>query len=103
MQCQKCSFGDPVGEAHYHIIVENGVVTDVWYMSADGYWDRDLEKDEYFVEYRKVSRKPWLGWKWQLPAIRIPKFGHSAQEDWLEPKIYKGSKAMHEEEDEDLS
>jgi hypothetical protein len=50
-QCLQCDFRDPVGEAHYHIIVENGVVTDVWYMSADGYWDRDLEKDEYFVEY----------------------------------------------------
>jgi hypothetical protein len=76
MQCNKCSRGDPVGEAHYHIIVENGKVTAVWYLSANGYWDRDLEKDEYFVEYRKD-----------------PRFGRSVKEDWLEPRLYKGSKA----------
>jgi hypothetical protein len=89
-------------EAHYHIVVEHGKVTEVWYMSADGYWDRDLEKDEYFVEYKEVSRKLWFGWKWKLPAIKIPTFGQPASEDWLEPKVYKGS-SMHEEELENQS
>jgi hypothetical protein len=56
MQCQKCSSRDPVGEAHYHIIVENGRVTQVDYLSANGYWDRELEKDEYVVEYRTVPK-----------------------------------------------
>ena len=51
-----------------------------------------------FVEYPKDSRKSWFGKIWRLPAIRVPKFGHSDQEDWLGPKIYKGS--MHREEDE---
>ena len=54
MPCQKCSRGDPVGEAHYHIIVENGRVTQMDYLSANGYWDRELEDDEYVVEYRTV-------------------------------------------------
>jgi hypothetical protein len=31
MQCEKCAFGDPWSEAHYHIIVANGKVTEVWY------------------------------------------------------------------------
>ena len=55
MQCWKCSLGDPVGEAHYHIKVENGRVTQVDYLSANGYWDRKLEKDEYVVDYHTVS------------------------------------------------
>ena len=91
MRCKQCSFGDPVGEAHYHIIVENGTVTDVWYKSADGYWDRDLEKDEYFVEYTKDPRKSWLGTLWKLPAITIPRFGNSGTDDWIEPKLYTGT------------
>jgi hypothetical protein len=69
MPCKQCSRGDPVGEAHYHIIVENGKVTEVWYLSANGYWDRDLEKDEYFVEYRTAPRHAWFGWKWHWPRI----------------------------------
>jgi hypothetical protein len=52
MQCDECSSGDQIIKAHYHIIIERGVVTSVWYVSADGYWDRELEKDEYFVEYK---------------------------------------------------
>jgi len=64
----------------------------VWYMSADGYWDRDLEKDEYFVEYRKDPRKSWLGKLWKLPAIIIPTCGRSAPEERVVPKLYMGSK-----------
>lgn len=52
MQCELCAFGDPVSKTHYHVIVENGVVTHLWYLSANGYWDRELEKDEYLVEYK---------------------------------------------------
>jgi hypothetical protein len=52
MPCQQCSMGDPVGLAHYHITVVNGVVTQVDYISANGYWDRELEQDEWFVEYK---------------------------------------------------
>ncbi len=51
MQCQQCSASGPGGKAHYHIVIENGQVTSVWYLSGDGYWDRELEKDEYTVEY----------------------------------------------------
>ena len=47
MTCVRCL----KEKAHYHIIVENGVVVVVHYVSADGYWDRTLEECEYFVEY----------------------------------------------------
>jgi hypothetical protein len=53
MQCEKCSLTGSEGEAHYHIVVENGVITTVQYFSSDGYWDRELEPDEWFVEYKK--------------------------------------------------
>jgi hypothetical protein len=36
----------------------------VWFVSGSGYWDRKLEKDEYFVEYKT--------------------------EEWLTPKVYTG-------------
>ena len=36
---------------HYHIKVVNGKVTQVSYMSASGYWDYGLDKDEWIVEY----------------------------------------------------
>ena len=29
---------------HFHIIVENGYVTSVWYISTKSYWDRELPK-----------------------------------------------------------
>jgi hypothetical protein len=77
--------------AHYHISVKNGVVTDVWYVSADGYWDRDLEKDEWFVEYRDDSIKTRL--IKALPAVKIPKpwnTGKPANDDWIKPTLYKG-------------
>ena len=50
MACLKCS-GLEEG-AHYHIEIESCVVTSVWYVSSDGYWDRELEKDEYVVDYK---------------------------------------------------
>ncbi len=51
MACEKCSESGPEGKSHYHIIIERGRVTAVWFVSGDGYWDRKLEKDEYIVEY----------------------------------------------------
>jgi hypothetical protein len=104
MSCDTC-FNE---EAHYHIVVENGKVTEVWYMSADGYWDRDLEKNEYFVEYKgdpKTSgfvRKVQVRSGKKTPAGKKPKPGKSAHADWLKPKVYKG-KSMHEEELESQS
>jgi hypothetical protein len=99
MQCEKCPYGDPIGEAHYHIIVEQGKVIDVWYVSDNGYWDRELEKDEFFVEYREAPKKPWPFPMWQWPSFRKAK---PASEDWIKPKVYKG-KSMHEEELENAS
>jgi hypothetical protein len=103
MSCDTC-FKE---EAHYHIIVENGKVTDVWYISADGYWDRDLRRDEYTVEYkddlehsgsvRKVKVRSG-----KKKAAGKPKVGNPDTDDWLQPKVYKG-KSMHEEELENLS
>jgi hypothetical protein len=91
VQCEKCSYTGPEGEDHYHIIVEKGTVIQVDFVSGNGYWDRELEKDEYFVEYIKDSRSSWLSKFWKLPAITIPTFGHSGQEEWLGPKVYKGT------------
>jgi hypothetical protein len=92
VQCWKCSYtGPPEGQDHYHIVVEKGKVTQVDFVSGNGCWDRELEKDEYFVEYIKDSRLSWLGKLWKLPAITIPTFGHSGQEEWKGPKLYKGT------------
>jgi hypothetical protein len=93
--CDTCS----KEEVHYHIVVEKGKVTEVWYMSADGYWDRDLEKDEYFVEYREDPQKS--GSVKKFKAVKKPKPGRPAAADWLQPKVYKG-KSMHQEELERL-
>jgi hypothetical protein len=100
--CKKCSYGDPMGEAHYHIVVEHGRVIQVDYLSADGYWDRELEKDEYFVEYRTNPKKFWTfkTWQWTWPSFRKPRRGNPASEDWVKPKLYKGDP---DEEAEDLS
>ena len=89
MQCEKCSFGDPVGEAHYHIVVEKGKVIEVWYMSANGYWDRDLEPDEFFVEYRDDAQQTRPGRK--RTAGRTSHAGRHVTADWLKPKRYKSS------------
>jgi hypothetical protein len=58
MECQKCARTGPDGEEHYHTIVEGGRVTRVWYVSASGYWDRELERSEYFAEYKEEWLKP---------------------------------------------
>jgi hypothetical protein len=71
--------------------VKNGVVTKVWYVSADGYWDRDLEKDEWFVEYSDNSIKTRV--IKILQAIKMPKplnTGKSANDEWIKPTLYKG-------------
>ena len=91
MRCKPCSIGDPKSWAHYHIIVKNGVVTDVWYISADDYWDRDLEKDEWFVEYSDDSIKTRV--IKTIQAVKISKpwnTGKPANDDWIKPKLYKG-------------
>jgi hypothetical protein len=98
--CRKCNYTGPEGEDHYHIVVEHGRVTEVWFVSGSGYWDRELEKDEYFVEYPEESKKPRS--RKQVKASRKPKAGKSAPADWLEPKLYTG-KSMHEEELENAS
>lgn len=51
MQCEKCASTGPEGQEHYHIIVTDGRVSAVWYISSSGYWDRELTPDEYFVAY----------------------------------------------------
>jgi hypothetical protein len=95
MQCEKCSYTGPEGEDHYHIEVENGIVTKVWFVSGNGCWDRELEKDEYFVEYKKVELKHVK----KLKPVKKPK---QLNPDWLIPKVYKG-KWPDEEEAENLS
>ena len=54
MRCEKCSYTGPEGESHHHIIVLDVKVTEVWFVSGSGYWDRKLKKGEYFVEYRQA-------------------------------------------------
>lgn len=48
--CAKCPTGGPEGESHYYILVKNGEIIGVWYASGSGYWDRELEADDWFVE-----------------------------------------------------
>ena len=43
------------GKAYYHIVVEDGKVVSVDYVSATGYWDREIEPDELFVEHRNTQ------------------------------------------------
>ena len=91
MRCKPCSMGDPISWAHYHIIVKNGVVTDMWYVSADGYWDRELEKDEWFVEYSDDSIKTRV--IKTIQAVKIPKpwnTGKPATDEWIKPTLYTG-------------
>ena len=102
-ECRKCSYGDPIGEAHYHITVEHGRVIQVDYVSADGYWDRELEPDEWFVEYKNNPKQSGPVRKVNIRsgkkalAGKKRNAGTSATADWLQPKVYKG-KSMHEEE-----
>jgi hypothetical protein len=98
MQCWKCSGTGPEGENHYHIVVEHGVVTQVDFVSGNGCWDRELEKDEWFIEYKddcKVARLVNT-----LQAVKIPKpwnSGTPANEEWLGPKVYKGASKEQKE------
>jgi hypothetical protein len=77
---------------HYHITVVHGVVTQVDFLSGNGYWDRELEKDEWFVEYTdtcKVAR-----FVNTLEAVSIPMPWHTgtpANEEWITPKVYTGA------------
>jgi hypothetical protein len=92
MSCKPCSIGDPKSWEHYHIIVKNGVVTDVTYVSDHGTWDRELEKDEWFVEYSDNSIKTRV--IKTLQAVKIPKpwnTGKPANDEWIKPKLYTGS------------
>jgi hypothetical protein len=93
MTCETCI----KGEGHYHIIVEHGKVTEVWYVSADGYWDRDLQQDEYFVEYTDDPKHVGSVRKIKVRSGKNAPAGTTAPADWLEPKVYKG-KSMHQEE-----
>jgi hypothetical protein len=91
MSCKPCSIGDPKSWAHYHIIVKNGVVTDVTYVSDDGTWDRELEKDEWFVEYSDNSIKTRV--IKTLQAVKIPKPWNTdkpANDEWIKPQLYTG-------------
>jgi hypothetical protein len=97
MQCEKCSYIGPEGKTHYHIVIENGVITTVWFISGDGYWDRELEKDEWFVENKDDAVK--LHHVKKPKPVKKPK---RLNQDWLIPKVYKG-KSMHEEEVESQS
>ena len=51
MQCKQCSYTGPEGKAYYHISVVNGKVTQIEYISASSYWDRELDEEEWFAEY----------------------------------------------------
>jgi hypothetical protein len=77
---------------HYHITSVHGVVKTVDYISANGYWDRALEKDEWFVEYTDECKVARLINK--LEAVTIPTPWHAgtpANEEWIRPKLYKGA------------
>jgi hypothetical protein len=100
IQCETCF----KSEGHYHIIVEQEKVTAVWYISADGYWDRELEPDKYAVEYRddlktadSVRRSNGRSVQ-HISASDSPQPGTSEIADWLEPMVYKGPKEDEEEE-----
>jgi hypothetical protein len=94
MPCDRCA----AAAEHYHIIVEKDMVTGVEYDSGNGY-SRYLNKDEYVVEYREKPKKPWPFTRWKWPSFRKAK---PASEDWIKPKLYKGS-ANVDAEDEDRS
>ena len=46
--CALCLKNDP----HFHILVENGRVKSVEYISTYAYWNRELKKDQYTVFYK---------------------------------------------------
>jgi hypothetical protein len=88
-QCDSC-FKEKV---HYHIIVKRGVVKAVLYFefAGNGCLDRELEKDEWFVEYiddsilsRTVNKLVS-----KLKAVKRQPDKH-APDTWLIPRVYKG-------------
>jgi hypothetical protein len=99
-QCETCF----QYKGHYHIIVEQGKVIEVWYISADGYWDRDVASDEYFVEYRDELNKAGAVRRRSVRSVPHASAGDRPQPsepdtiDWLQPMIYKGSEDDEEEE-----
>ena len=89
---------------HFHIFVENGCVTSVWYISTKDYWDRELECDEYTVGYHTRPQSTESTLQRVLRAImkKVLAFRKKSADTWLMPKVYTG-KSMHEEELENAS
>jgi hypothetical protein len=84
---------------HFHILVENGCVMSVWYISTKDFWDRELDIDEYTVSYNTRPQSTESTFQRVLHAVKqkVLAFGRKPADTWLEPKVYKG-KSMHEEE-----
>jgi hypothetical protein len=60
-------------------------------MSADGYWERELEKDEWFVEYTDDSIKTRIIKTFQAVKLSKPwNTGKPATDEWIKPKLYTG-------------
>jgi hypothetical protein len=84
---------------HFDIIVENGRVTEVWYISTKDYWNRALEQDAYTVLYNTSVEQTEPVIRRVLHAVKqkLFAFRQKPTDTWLTPKVYKG-KSMHEEE-----
>jgi hypothetical protein len=87
--------------SHFHIEVENGLVTTVTYISTKDYWDRELDEDEYTVHYHTRVQSTESVIRRVLHAVKqkVLAFRKKPTDTWLTPKVYKG-KSMHEEEAE---
>ena len=88
-QCDSC-FKE---KAHYHIIVKRGTVKAVLYFefAGNGCLDRELEKDEWFVQYLDDSILSRIVSKLvsKLKAVKRQPDKHEP-DTWLIPRIYKG-------------
>jgi hypothetical protein len=84
---------------HFHILVENGCVKSVWYISTKEYWDRELDLDEYTVSYHTHVQptEPAIQRVLQAVKQKVLAFRKKPTDTWLQPKVYQG-KSMHEEE-----
>ena len=84
-QCESC-FKEKV---HYHIIVKRGVVKAVLYFefAGNGCLERELEKDEWFVQYLDDSILLRIVSK--LKAVKRQPDKHEP-DTWLIPRVYKG-------------
>ena len=69
---------------HYHIIVEQGKVTEVYALAPHSAEDYDLPQSEYFVEYRDSPVH-------NASAGDRPQSRTAEIADWLEPLVSKGS------------